>query len=634
MISRLQNKLLFDPPDVQQDPSCALKRSDFEFQRKIGDGAFGQVWRVKNKKTQKFFALKQVPKPKVLKMLPQFRRELFILYELSHPHIVKLETHFEDDKFFYLLMELLEGGTLFHKLYREKNLLEGTAAQYFRELLLAIEYLHSRNPPIVHRDIKPENILIDKDGRIKLIDFGWANYCESGPRLTICGTVEYLSPEMIENKGHGKEVDIWCLGVLLFEMLVGHTPFQSLEKERIPGLILEGRVKFPLSMPPLAKDLISSLLEKNIGKRLNVFQIKEHRWLADVKPIRETTLQNYKNVEIPYKIKDFSKKEQPTATSINSDSEEEFTFLIKNPPKYTKTVQKLTPQKNQKKNEFEIDELSQNKYKLDGLEEKIAEKKKEMIRVTVTSKELLSKVFDANLELERLQGEDVNELAEKNRNLQKNILELSKNCKFHKRRLEELRKTVNKESLSIANNEMNLKKLQSTLKMSQEMSKVVNSEKKSSENEMRISILMLRVQLQEKTSILSSFSPCELLIAKEISGVIRANAFGFSGLTRDIKKKIEAADEKFNEIEQQVHELKISYEMRKSLIFQVFTKAKDEFIHKQRQLKEEKYYVSRKKTETAKEDIRKNLASLRKTLAPIDDTVVLKAKGKIQVLSI
>ena len=170
--NKLQNKLLFDPPDIALKSGFSFRRIEFEFLKKIGDGAFGQVWKVKHKQTNKLFALKQVPKAKVSKMLPQFRRELFILYEISHPHIIKLLTHFEDDKCFYLVMELLEGGTLFHKLYREKNLIESTAAQYFREIVLALEYLHSRNPAIVHRDIKPENIMIDKDGSIKIIDFG------------------------------------------------------------------------------------------------------------------------------------------------------------------------------------------------------------------------------------------------------------------------------------------------------------------------------------------------------------------------------------------------------------------------------------------------------------------------------
>ena len=117
------------------------------------------------------YALKQVPKEKVSKMLSQFRREVYIMYEINHPHIIKLFNHFEDDKFFYLIMELAEGN-LFHKLYREKQFLERVAAQYFREVLLAVEYLHSHIPAIIHRDIKPENILLDKEGRIKLTDFG------------------------------------------------------------------------------------------------------------------------------------------------------------------------------------------------------------------------------------------------------------------------------------------------------------------------------------------------------------------------------------------------------------------------------------------------------------------------------
>lgn len=118
------------------------------------------------------YALKQVPKQNVSKLLPQFKREVMIMYEISHPHIIKLYNHFEDEKNFFLIMELAEGGNLFHKLYRERNFLEKVAAQYFREILLAVEYLHSHVPAIIHRDIKPENILLDKDGRIKLTDFG------------------------------------------------------------------------------------------------------------------------------------------------------------------------------------------------------------------------------------------------------------------------------------------------------------------------------------------------------------------------------------------------------------------------------------------------------------------------------
>jgi serine/threonine protein kinase len=133
-------------------------------------------------------------------------------------------------------MELCEGGNMFHKLSREKHFLERIAAQYFREVLLAVEYLHCHVPAIIHRDIKPENILLDKQGRAKLTDFGWSNYYnpESAvPRTTLCGTLEYLPPEMVEEKGHNTSADVWCMGVLLFEMLVGYTPFKSQAKDRL-----------------------------------------------------------------------------------------------------------------------------------------------------------------------------------------------------------------------------------------------------------------------------------------------------------------------------------------------------------------------------------------------------------------
>jgi Serine/threonine protein kinase len=209
-LKRQTSKLLFESPSVTSGEESELKRFDFDFERKLGDGAFGQVWRVRHKNTSAVYALKQVPKEKVSKMLAQFRREVYIMYEINHPHIIKLYNHFEDEKFFYLIMELAEGN-LFHRIYREKHFIERVAAQYFREVLLAVEYLHSHIPAIIHRDIKPENILLDKEGRLKLTDFGWSNYYSSdspSPRFTTCGTFEYLPPEMVEEKGHNTSADI------------------------------------------------------------------------------------------------------------------------------------------------------------------------------------------------------------------------------------------------------------------------------------------------------------------------------------------------------------------------------------------------------------------------------------------
>ena len=206
---KVQKKLLFQARSLDGDKETT--KADFSFELKLGEGAFAQVWRIKHKKTSKLYACKQVAKEKVLKMLDQFRREVMIMYELSHPNIIRLFHHFEDQKYFYLIMELAEGGNLFQKLSIEKNFSEKVAFCYFSQILNAVEYLHSHTPAIIHRDIKPENILVDKNETLKLSDFGWSNYYsqEQGiPRFTMCGTYEYLSPEMVKESGHTPSVDI------------------------------------------------------------------------------------------------------------------------------------------------------------------------------------------------------------------------------------------------------------------------------------------------------------------------------------------------------------------------------------------------------------------------------------------
>ena len=204
-------KYLFESPSVQKVEESEIKRNDFSFEKKLGEGAFGEVWKVIHKTSKKIYAMKQVLKEKVSRMLPQFKREVYIMYNLNHPHIIKLLNHFEDDKNFYLLMEFADGGNLYHRLHKQRQFIEVEAAQYFREVVLAVEYLHLHTPAIIHRDIKPENILLDSQGRVKLTDFGWSNYestADEAPRKTVCGTLEYLPPEMIEEKSHDTTVDI------------------------------------------------------------------------------------------------------------------------------------------------------------------------------------------------------------------------------------------------------------------------------------------------------------------------------------------------------------------------------------------------------------------------------------------
>ena len=354
MAKKQFTKYLFETPSVASGEEAEMKKDEFLFEKRLGDGAFGKVWRVRHLSTQKSYAVKEVPKDKVMKMLPQFKREVYIMYQLSHPHIIKLHSHFEDETSFYLIMELSEGGNLFHKLYREKQFYEQLAAQYFREVVLAVEYLHSHVPAIIHRDIKPENILLDGEGRIKLTDFGWSNYYnveQPIPRTTVCGTLEYLPPEIVEQKGHGTGVDIWCLGVLLFEMLVGYTPFKSNAKDRMLSNISKLKPKFPMSFPPLAKDLVTRMLQKNAAERMTIQQVKMHRWLTEMPPMRPTLSQSLQEIVIPppkseevavttgYTI--ISAQEQKTRLSTCDTKPEEDSDMVEDKPEHKKPPQPM-----------------------------------------------------------------------------------------------------------------------------------------------------------------------------------------------------------------------------------------------------------------------------------------------------
>ena len=208
----------------------------------------------------------------------QFYREIRIMSSLSHPNIIKLYQHFEDSSFFYLVMELAENGTLRDKISIISPLCESDIQSYFWQILMAVEYLHSHVPPIIHRDIKPENIMFDNANSLKLCDFGFSNYYDQ-ERKTSCGTLEYLSPEIVERRSHDTSVDIWSLGILLYEMFTSVTPFSDGTNEQVLQNISKSLLRVPLNIPPLAKDLISLMLDKNQIRRFTALEIRQHRWL-------------------------------------------------------------------------------------------------------------------------------------------------------------------------------------------------------------------------------------------------------------------------------------------------------------------------------------------------------------------
>ena len=226
-------------------------------------------------------------------------REIEIMYILNHPHCLRLKNHFEDDDNFYLVMPLAVKGQLYKVLKKFKKFDERTAAQILRETISALQYLHHFNPPIIHRDIKPENLLLNEGGRILLADFGWSNFSDGDVRKTFCGTPEYLAPEMLLKKGHDTKVDIWSVGILMFELLAGYSPFVAKNNQELYTNIRRIKIQWPKDMPPLAKNLISKILKLNPLDRPSFEEILEHQWFKQtkmIKPLLENKLNSTKDL--------------------------------------------------------------------------------------------------------------------------------------------------------------------------------------------------------------------------------------------------------------------------------------------------------------------------------------------------
>jgi serine/threonine protein kinase len=297
-----KKKLLFLSPSVAsgKERECVIQDFESVSKRALGEGAFGQVFKVRHIGTGSMYAIKMISKAKIFEtgMLGHLRREIRIMYSLDHPYIIKLYNHFEDDKNFYLILQLAENGSLFDKLVKVRTFDEKTTAQYIREVALAIQYLHTREPPIIHRDIKPENIFLDKDGIAKLGDFGWSSFSDNA-RSTYCGTLEYLAPEMIDRRGHDTRLDLWNLGILLFELLTGNAPFRSNNQEELFVKIKSLKIGFPKNFPSGAKELVRSLLKAKPEERITLNELFEHPWMVQNPPLRKTCGPTTEIVKLP-----------------------------------------------------------------------------------------------------------------------------------------------------------------------------------------------------------------------------------------------------------------------------------------------------------------------------------------------
>ncbi|XP_063815097.1 aurora kinase A [Pseudophryne corroboree] len=252
---------------------------DFEIGRPLGKGKFGNVYLAREKESKFILALKVLFKSQLEKggVEHQLRREVEIQSHLRHPNILRLYGYFHDATRVYLILDYAPRGELYRELQRCSRFDDQRSATYITELADALLYCHSKN--VIHRDIKPENLLLGSNGELKIADFGWSVHAPSSRRTTLCGTLDYLPPEMIEGRMHDEKVDLWSLGVLCYEFLVGKPPFEAETHQETYRRISKVEFQFPPYVSEGARDLVSRLLKHNPNHRLPLKDVLEHPWV-------------------------------------------------------------------------------------------------------------------------------------------------------------------------------------------------------------------------------------------------------------------------------------------------------------------------------------------------------------------
>ena len=292
LIDKNENKEMETHPGGESSlnqENIKLSYNDFKPLKLLGTGSFGRVLLVRFKSNNTLYAMKILRKDQIkLKHQEEHTKtERDLMVKINNPFIVNIKFAFQDESKLYIVSDFMQGGDMFYHLHSQKKFEEKKAKFYTIELILGLEFLHKNN--MIYRDLKPENILMDSNGHIKISDFGLSKILDSPDEktFTLCGTPQYLAPEIIKKKGYDKTVDWWSLGCFLYEMITGYLPFYIPKGNKINPKTYEEPLRFPPDVNPVVINLINQLLTVNPKKRLgygeeDATKIKQHDFFKEV----------------------------------------------------------------------------------------------------------------------------------------------------------------------------------------------------------------------------------------------------------------------------------------------------------------------------------------------------------------
>ncbi|KAJ3881375.1 kinase-like domain-containing protein [Lentinula edodes] len=315
----------------------------FDLHRAVGKGAFGKVRVVEHKRSKKLYALKYVEKARCIKQkaVANIIQERRLLEEIDHAFVVNMRYAFQDDENCFFVLDLMLGGDLRFHLERKGPLPESVVAFWLAQLASALTYLHKQR--IIHRDLKPDNILLDSQGNAHITDFNVAiHYSDRRPHTSVAGSIAYMAPEILKNKGYSWQIDWWSLGITIYELLFNKRPFDGKDVERMKYSISNQALEFPTDIIPLSNhglDMLKQLIERDITKRIGCRTIdqlddfRDHPWFGslewdrlEAKELIAPFIPDLKqaNFDVSYELDEFLMVEKPlthTKRKANADLE-------------------------------------------------------------------------------------------------------------------------------------------------------------------------------------------------------------------------------------------------------------------------------------------------------------------------